>query len=81
MIEHLVYPFPSEDGRCKILMVANKPDLVRDEPIRAENRTVNVSINKRYLSGSIDHLTLQEYGLTTDDYIMFIVTFPQLHLT
>ena len=79
LIEAMGYPFPSEDGRCKFLAVANKPDLVRDEPIPVEDTTPKMSINERYLGGSIDHLTLHEYGVSTGDYIMFVITFPQLH--
>ena len=75
LIEHMGYPLPTTDGQCKILAVANKATLIRDEPIHTDKSPVN----ERYLGGSIDHLTLQEYGLTNNDYIMFLVTFPQLN--
>ena len=73
LIEQMGMPFPSEDGRCKIMAVYNKPDLLPDQPIKDKLET-----NDRYLGGSIDHLTLAKYGLGNGDYIMFVVTFPQL---
>ncbi|CAF4315225.1 unnamed protein product, partial [Adineta steineri] len=58
LIEHMEMPFPSKDGKCKILMVWNKPDLLRDEPSEDQSE-----INERFLGGSIDRLRLTEYGL------------------
>ncbi|CAF1513870.1 unnamed protein product [Adineta steineri] len=73
LIEHMGMPFPSKDGKCKILMVWNKPDLLRDEPSEEQSE-----INERYLGGSIDRLRLVEYGLENGDFLMFTVMFPQI---
>ncbi|CAF4131932.1 unnamed protein product, partial [Rotaria sordida] len=60
LIEHMGMPFPSEDGKCKILMVRNKPNLLRDEPLKI-NRENELEMDQRFLGGSIDHLSLGEY--------------------
>ncbi|CAF1508327.1 unnamed protein product, partial [Rotaria sordida] len=60
LIEHMEMPFPSEDGKCKILMVWNKPDLLCDEPLKV-NRENELEMGQRFLGGSIDHLSLDEY--------------------
>ncbi|CAF3893153.1 unnamed protein product [Adineta steineri] len=73
LIEHMEMPFPSKDGKCKILMVWNKPDLLRDEPSEDQSE-----INERFLGGSIDRLRLTEYGLENGDFLMFTVMFPQI---
>lgn len=78
LIEFMGIPFPSEDGRCKIFAVWNKFDLRPDEPIKDEITKDKPKINDRYLGGSIDHLTLGEYGLDNGDYFTFLVIFPQL---
>ena len=77
LIEHMGIPFPSEDGRCKILMVWNKPDLLHDEPLKVDGEN-ELKIDQRYLGGSVDHLRLGEYGLENGDFLMFTVTFPQI---
>lgn len=79
LIEHMGTPFPSADGKCKILMVWNKPALLRDEPFKV-NGASRCEMNERYLGGSIDHLTLGTYGLTNGDFLMFTVMFPQILL-
>ena len=76
LIERMGMPFPSEDGKCKLLMVWNKPDLLHDEPLTLDG----LEMDRKYLGGSIDHLGLGTYGLENGDYIMFTVMFPQLLL-
>jgi hypothetical protein len=77
LIEHMGTPFPSEDGKCKITMVWKKPNLLPDQPINMHEGNMSER-NQRYLGGSIDDLTLGEYGLENGDFLMFIVTFRQL---
>jgi hypothetical protein len=77
LVEQMGMPFPSEDGKCKILMVWNKPDLLRDEPLRVDG-TSGWTMDQRYLGGSIDHLSLGTYGLENGDFLMFTVMFPQI---
>ncbi|CAF4843919.1 unnamed protein product [Rotaria sp. Silwood1] len=77
LIEYMGMPFPSKHGKCKILMVWNKPDLLRDEPLKVDGEN-KVEMDQRYLGGSIDHLTLREYGLENGDFLMFTVTFSQI---
>ena len=74
LVEHMGMPFPSEDGKCKILMVWNKPDLLRDEPSKMDK----LEMDHRYLGGSIDRLQLGTYGLESGDFLMFTVMFPQI---
>ena len=76
LIEHMGIPFPSEDGKCKIWAVWNKPDLLHDEPLTVGG----LEMDRRYRGGSIDHLGLGAYGLENGDYIMFTVMFPQILL-
>lgn len=77
LIEHMGMPFPSKDGKCKILMVWNKPNLQPDKPSKV-NENGQYEMNERYLGGSIDHLRLSEYGLENGDFVMFTVMFPQI---
>ncbi|CAF2130964.1 unnamed protein product [Rotaria magnacalcarata] len=77
LIEHTEMPFPSKDGKCKILMIWNKPHLLRDELLKAYGEN-ELEIDQRFIGGSIDHLKLGEYGLENGDILMFTVTFPQL---
>ena len=77
LIEHMGMPFPSEDGKCKILMIWNKPDLLRDEPFKVDGASGR-EMDERYCGGSIDHLTLGTYGLANGDFLMFTVMFPQI---
>ena len=77
LIEHVSMPFPSEDGRCKIIQVRNKQNLQSDQPLQTDGGDKH-PMNKRYLGGSIDHLRLGEYGLENGDFLMFTVMFPQL---
>jgi hypothetical protein len=75
--EHMALPFPSEDLKCKILMVWNKPDLLRDEPLKVDGEE-ELEIDQRFVGGSVDHLTLGEYGLENGDFLMFTVTFTRI---
>ena len=77
LIEHASMPFPSKDGRCKIIQIWNKPDLQDDQPLQ-DGESGKHQMNKRYLGGSVDHLRLGEYGLENGDFLMFTVMFPQL---
>jgi len=77
LIEHMALPFPSEDLKCKILMVWNKPDLLRDEPLKVDGEE-ELAIDQRFVGGSVDHLTLGEYGLENDDFLMFTVAFTRI---
>lgn len=77
LIEHMEMPFPSRDGKCKIVMVWNKPDLPRDEPSNVSEKDRS-EINERYLGGSIDHLRLGDFGLDNGDFLMFTVMFSQI---
>ena len=77
LIQYMGIPLPREDGRCKILMVWNKPDLLRDEALKVATED-QFEMDERYLGGSIDHLRLSEYGLESGDFLMFTVMFPQI---
>lgn len=77
LIEEMAMPFPTEDGLCRILMVWNKADAQRDEPIESIKRKYP-EINERYLGGSVDQLTLNEFGLDNGDFLLFTVVFAQL---
>ncbi|CAF3351654.1 unnamed protein product [Rotaria sp. Silwood2] len=77
LIEHMGMPFPSTDGKCKILMAWNKPDLLPDEPLKVDEET-ELEMNQRFMGGSIDYLKLGEYGLENGDFLMFTVMFPQI---
>lgn len=79
LIELMGMPFPSEDGRCKISAVWTKPGLIPDEPLKNDDEKNTPKIDRRFLGGSIDHLTLSEYGLGNGDKLTFIVTFSQIH--
>ena len=78
LIELMGMPFPSKDGRCKISAVWTKPGLIPDEPLKNDDNKDTAEMGRRFLGGSIDHLTLNEYGLGNGDKLTFIVTFPQL---
>jgi hypothetical protein len=77
LIEHMALPFPGEDGKCKILMVWNRPDLLRDQPLKVDGEE-ELEIDQRFVGGSVDHLTLGEYGLENGDFLMFTVTFTRI---
>lgn len=79
LIELMGMPFSNEDGRCKISAVWNKPGLIPDEPLKNDDEKNILAIDRRFLGGSIDHLTLSEYGLGNGDKLTFLVTFPQLY--
>ena len=66
LIKSMGLPSRIEDIKCKILMVWKKNNLLEDESL--ETGTEN---DQRNLGGSIDHLTLGEYGLENGDFLMF----------
>jgi len=78
LIKSMGFPSQLGDVRCKILMVWQKRDLLQDEPLETDKEN-KLEMNQRYLGGSIDHLTLSEYGLENGDFIMFAVTFPKIN--